>query len=144
MRIEGMNISFRLRAVALALRRSFTLTEEDAAVQVGDTTVRIDRSNPEPTVVVTGRVTVDSSPRLRSVLFGLIHKNAGRLLVVNLSGVGHIDISGFATLLEALNCAREHSVRLRLAGINGQPRRLAELAQLDEIFGVLGSEVEFS
>jgi anti-anti-sigma factor len=78
------------------------------------------------------------------VLFGLIHKNAGRLLVVNLSGVFHIDISGFATLLEALTCAREHSVRLRLAGINGQPRRLAELAQLDEIFGVLASEVEFS
>jgi anti-anti-sigma factor len=139
-----MNNSLRLRAVALALRGSFTLTEEDPAVRVGDTTVQIDRSNPEPTVVVTGGVTVDSSPHLRSVLFGLIHKNAGRLLVVNLSGVSHFDMSGFATLLEALNCAHEHSIRLRLAGINGQPRRLAELAQLDEIFRALASEVEFS
>jgi anti-anti-sigma factor len=123
---------------------SFTLIEEDAAVRVGDTTVRIDRSNLEPTVVVTGRVTVDSSPHLRSVLFGLIQKNAGRLLVVELSGVSHIDISGFATLLEALNCAHARSIRLRLVGINGQPRKLAELAQLDQIFRALGSEVEFS
>jgi anti-sigma B factor antagonist len=134
----------RLRAVALALRGSFTLTKEDAAARVGDATVRIDRSNVEPTVVVNGRVTVDSSPHLRSVLFGLIYKNAGRLLVVDLSGVSHIEISGLATLLEALNCAHEHSIRLRLAGMNGQPRRLAELAQLDEIFRALGSEVEFS
>jgi anti-anti-sigma factor len=122
----------------------FKLTEEDTAVQVGDATIRIDRSNPEPTIVVTGRITVASSPRVRSALFDLIRKNAARVLIVDLSSVSHIDISGFATLLEALNCAHEQSMRLRLAGINGQPRRLAELAQLDEIFRTFGSELEFS
>ena len=116
----------------------------DTTARVGDATVRIDRSNVEPTVVVTGCVTVDSSPHLRSVLFGLLDNNPGRLLVVDLSGVSHIDISGFATLLEALSFAHEHSIRLRLAGVNGQPRKLAEFAQLDEIFRALESETEFS
>ena len=126
------------------MHTSFTPTEQDAAVEVGDATIRIDRSKPEPTIVVTGRVTVASSPRVRSALFDLIRKNAGRVLVIDLSAVSHIDISGFATLLEGLNCAHEHSMRLRLAGINGQPRQLAEFAQLDEIFRVMGSELEFS
>jgi anti-anti-sigma factor len=138
-----MNHSLRLRAIALALR-GFTLTEQDAAVEVGEATIRIDHSNSEPTIVVTGRVTVASSPRLRSALFDLIRKNAARVLVIDLSSVSHIDISGFAALLEALNCAHGESMRLRLAGINGQPRRLAEFAQLDEIFRALGSELEFA
>ena len=116
----------------------------DTTTRVADATVRIDRSNVEPTVVVTGCVTVDSAPHLRSVLFGLLDNNPGRLLVVDLSGVSHIDISGFATLPEALNSAHEHSIRLRLAGVNGQPRKLAQFAQLDELFRALESEMEFS
>jgi anti-anti-sigma factor len=122
---------------------SFTLTEKDAAARVGDATVRIDRTGLEPAVVLTGRVTVDSSPRLRDILLELIRNNAGHRLVVDLSGISHIDISGFAALLEALNCAHEQCARLRLAGIGGQPRRLAEVAQLADIFRALGSEVEF-
>ena len=126
------------------MNTSFTLTKEDAAVQVGDATIRIDHSSSEPTIVVTGRVTVASSPHLRAALFELIFKNAWRALVIDLSSVSHIDISGFATLLEGVNWAHVHSIRLRLTGINGQPRRLAELAQLDEIYRALGSELEFS
>jgi len=124
--------------------RSFTLIEKNVAARVGDATVRVDHLTVDPTVLVSGRVTVDISPRLRSALFELIHKSPGRLLVVDVSEVSHIDISGFAALLEALNWAHKHSTRLRLAGMRGQPRRLAELAQLDEIFRALGSEVEFS
>ena len=120
------------------------MTEENATDRVGDATVRIDGPSLQPTVVVTGRVTVDSSPRLRSVVFELIRKNAGAVLVIDLCAVSHMDISGFAVLLEALNWAHKHSTRLRLAGINGQPRRVAELAQMDEVFRALQSEVEFS
>jgi anti-anti-sigma factor len=121
-----------------------TLTNEDAPIQVADATIRIDRSKTEPAVIVNGRVTVDSAPRLRSLLFGLIEKKSARVLVMDLSGVSHIDISGLATLLEVLICAYEHSMRLRLVGINGQPRKVAELAQMDQIFLTLKSEVEFS
>jgi anti-anti-sigma factor len=126
------------------MNTSLTLTESDVAVQVGDATLRIDHANPEPTIIVTGHLTIASSPGVRSALFELIRKNAGRVLVIDLSSVSHIDMSGFATFLEVLNCAHKHSMRLRLAGLNGQPRRLAELAQLDEISRAFGSELEFS
>ena len=105
--------------------------------------VQIARGGSQSTVTVAGRVTVDSSPHLRSALLGLIRKSSGGVLVVDVSRVTHIDTSGLATLLEALNGAHEHSVRLSIVGMNGQPRRLAELAQLDQIFRALGSEVEF-
>jgi anti-anti-sigma regulatory factor len=52
-------------------------------------------------------------------------------------------MSGIATLLEALKAARECSVKLRLTGMRGQARTLAEIAQLDTIYRAWGSEVEF-
>jgi anti-sigma B factor antagonist len=105
--------------------------------------VQIARRGFQSTVTVAGRVTVDSSPHLRAALLGLIRKTPGGVFVIDVSAATHIDTSGLATLLEALNSAHEHSVRLSVVGMNGQPRRLAELAQLDQIFRALGSEVEF-
>jgi anti-anti-sigma factor len=110
--------------------------------RAAEANIQIDASGAQPRVTVTGRITVDSSTRLRATLLGAIRKSAGSL-TVDLSEVTRTDTSGLATLLEALNSAHEHSVRLRLVGVNGQPRRLAELAQLDQIFRALGSEVEF-
>jgi anti-anti-sigma regulatory factor len=52
-------------------------------------------------------------------------------------------MSGIATLLETLKAARERSVKLRLTGMRGQARTLAEIAQLDTIYRAWGSEVEF-
>jgi anti-anti-sigma factor len=95
-------------------------------------------------VAITGRVTIDSTPRLRSVLIEVLRENASPVLVVDLSGVSHLDTSGFAALIDVLSRANEHSMRLRVIGINGQPRKLAELAQLEQIFTALGSEVVFS
>lgn len=89
-----------------------------------------------------GRLTVDSSPRLRLELLALLCGGTGPVVVIDLSGVSYLDTSGLATLLEALNTARDRSVRLRLIGISGQPRKLAELVELDKIFRALGWEVE--
>jgi phospholipid/cholesterol/gamma-HCH transport system permease protein len=56
-----------------------------------------------------------------------------------------MDTTGAATLFEILNYAYEHSVRLRLVGVTGQPRRLAEIAQLDQIFAArIGGGVSLS
>jgi anti-anti-sigma factor len=111
--------------------------------QCGDADIRMDQSGSRPALSVTGRVTVNSSPRLRSVLFEAISKSSGLDFIVDFSAVTHIDVSGLAVLLEAAHCARQYSVCLHLAGISGQPRRLVEIAQLDQIFRASGSEVEF-
>ena len=64
-------------------------------------------------------------------------------MVIELSALSFLDMAGIATLLEALKAARERSVKLRLTGISGQVRALAEIAQLDTIYRAWGSEVEF-
>ena len=95
------------------------------------------------TVGVTGRLTFDSSPQLRSMLLGLLRRVAASVVVIDLSAVTYLDMSGIAILLEALKAARENSVKLRLAGVNGQAGTLAEIVHLDKIFCAWGSEVEF-
>jgi len=109
----------------------------------GEINVHVVPASNQVTVAVTGRVTVDSSPNLRSALLELLRRGTAPVTVIDLFGVSYLDMSGLATLLEALKAAREHSVKLRVTGISGKARTLAEIAQLDTIFRAWGSEVEF-
>jgi anti-sigma B factor antagonist len=116
---------------------------EETRIDTGEITVYVVPARNQLTVAVTGRVTVDSSPNLRSALLELLRRGTAPVTVIDLSGVSYLDMSGLATLLEALKAAREHSVKLRVIGISGEARTLAEIAQLDTIFRAWGSEVGF-
>lgn len=116
---------------------------EQTRLDAGEISIVIRPSSDHVTVEVAGRVTIDSSPHLRSALLQQLRRGAPPLIVIDVSAVSCLDISGIATLLETLKAARERSVQLRLAGMRGQVRGLAEIAQLDTIFRAWGSEVEF-
>ena len=116
---------------------------EETRLEAGEITMRVIPGSDQLTVAVAGRVTVDSSPELRSALLALLRRAAAPTMVVDVSAVSYLDMSGIATLLEALKAAHKGSVKLRLAGLNGQGRTLAEIGQLDTIFRAWGSEVEF-
>ena len=116
---------------------------EETRVEAGEITVHVLPASDRITVSVAGRVTVDSSPGLRSALLELLRRSAAPVIVIDLSAVSYLDMSGMATLLETLKAAHERAVRLRLTGMSGQSRTLAEIAQLDAIFRAWGSEVEF-
>ena len=116
---------------------------EEMRVEAGDLTVHAIPADQLLSVAVAGRTTVDSSPHLRSVLLGLLRRTTAPVVAIDLSALSYLDISGIATLLEALKAAHEHSVKLRVAGLTGQARALAEIAQLDTIVHAWGSEVEF-
>ncbi len=116
---------------------------EETRLEAGEITMDVVSTSQLLTVTVVGRTTVDTSPYLRSVLLWLLLRGTAPVLVVDLSALSYLDMSGIATLLEALKAARERSVKLRLAGMTGQVRRLAEIAQLDTIYRAWGSEVEF-
>jgi anti-sigma B factor antagonist len=118
-------------------------TVEDTRLEAGDITVHVIPASNHITVAVAGRVTVDSSPNLRAALLDLLRRQAAPAILIDLSGVSYLDMSGLATLLETLKAAREGSVKLRLAGMSGQARALAEIAQLDTIYRTWGAEVEF-
>ena len=124
-------------------RRTTPAQRHDAAAPAPELTWRSDRTEGWPTVIVSGRVTVDSSPAWRAMLLELI-AGAGSTLVVDLSGVSYLDTSGIATLFEILEAARARTVRLRIAGMRGQPRLLAEVTELEQIFAARGSEVELA
>jgi anti-anti-sigma factor len=112
-------------------------------VRVEEATVRISQADSGWRVAVAGRVTVDSSPHLRSELLSLIGRSANLAIIIDLSEVSYLDMAGVATLLEVLDHAHARSISLQVAGITGQPRRLAELVDLNHIFRSLGGEVEF-
>ena len=116
---------------------------EETTLEAGEITVQVVPGSNQLTVVIAGRATVDTSPDLRSVLFGLLRRSTTPVVVIDFSAVSYLDMAGIATLLEALKAARERSVKLRLTGISGQVRTLAEVAQLDTIYHAWGSEVEF-
>src|SRR5512145_827368 len=89
----------------------------NTALEAGEITIRVVRASSQSTVTVTHRVTVDSSPHLRSVLLQLVRRAAGSVVVIDLSGVSYLDMSGLATLLEALRAAQRGSVKLRVIGM---------------------------
>jgi len=111
-------------------------------IPVSDLTVETTEANAETVVTIAGRVTIDSSPRLRTALLDVIRGRRSPVVAINASAVEYLDTSGMATLLEASRIARDQSVRLRLFGLTGEPKMLADVAELSEIFNALGSSVE--
>jgi anti-sigma B factor antagonist len=85
-------------------------------------------------VSVGGRLTIDSSPELRNQLLAVLHGETLQNLVIDLSGVPYIDLSGVATLLEALRVARGRNTNLELKGLHDRPRYLMEVTGLLSLF----------
>lgn len=96
----------------------------------------------ESRISVTGRLAIASSPRLRELLMKAIRRGTSAVLVIDLSGLAYLDTSGVATLVEAARVASTHGVRLRVLGLSGEPRMLAQIAELGAIFRAYGSDVE--
>ena len=116
---------------------------EETRLNTGDATVRVFPGMGQLAAAVSGRISVDSSPDLRCALLALLQRTAAPAMVIDLSAVTYLDMSGLAILLEVLKAARERSVKLRITGISGEARNLMEIAQLNTIFRAWGSEVEF-
>ena len=98
----------------------------------------------ESRINVTGRLVMESSPRFRALLMKAIGKATSAVLVIDLSALSYLDTSGVATLLEAARVASARGVRLHVRGLIGEPRMLAQIAELDVIFRAYGSDLELT
>jgi anti-sigma B factor antagonist len=98
----------------------------------------------ESRISVAGSLVIESSPRLRVLLLKAIRKGTSDVLVIDLSALRYLDTSGVATLLEAARVASAQQVRLRVIGLTGEPRMLAQIVELDLIFRAYGSAVELT
>jgi anti-sigma B factor antagonist len=85
-------------------------------------------------VSLGGRLTIDSSPALREQLLAILHGETLQNLTVDLSDVPYMDLSGVATLLEALKTARARTIGLELTGLHDRPRYLLEVTGLLSLF----------
>jgi anti-anti-sigma factor len=89
-------------------------------------------------VSLDGRLTIDSSPLLRDRLLAILHGETLEKPTLDLSDVPYMDVSGVATLLEALKIARPRKTRLELTGLHDRPRYLLEVTGLPSLFETRG------
>lgn len=82
-----------------------------------------------------GDVDLAVSQDLRRVL--LARAKAGHDLIVDMSGVGYIDSSGIASLIEAFQATRKQQLRFALAAVPERAMRVLKLARLERVLPVL-------
>ena len=82
-----------------------------------------------------GDVDLAVSQDLRRVL--LARAKAGHELIVDMSGVGYIDSSGIASLIEAFQATRKQQLRFALAAVPERAMRVLKLARLDRVLPVM-------
>ena len=101
-------------------------------------TISVTRIERGALVSLGGRLTIDSSPELRNQLLGVLYGETLENLVIDLSDVPYVDLSGVATLLEALRITRSRKTGLQLRGLRDRPRYLLEVTGLLSLFETSG------
>ncbi|MGY9000272.1 MAG: STAS domain-containing protein [Rhodospirillales bacterium] len=84
-----------------------------------------------------GDVDLQTSPDVRKVLLECVGR--GQSVVVDLSGIGYIDSSGVASLVEGFQTARKGGHNLVLASVSDGALRVLKLARLDKVFTICDS-----
>ncbi len=91
-------------------------------------------------VALEGDVDLQSSPDARKVLLECVGRR--KPVLVDLSGVGYIDSSGVASLVESLQTARKSGSNLILVAVSEGALRVLQLARLDKVFTICDSVEE--
>ena len=97
--------------------------------------VRVRNSERAVIIEVQGEVDLYTSPGMRDAI---VQSTAAKTptVVVDLSGVGYMDSSGVATLVEGLQLSRGYGGAFRLAGIGGVVREVFKFAKLEKVFEI--------
>jgi anti-sigma B factor antagonist len=85
-------------------------------------------------VLLSGRITIDSSPALRDLLLQRVQSPGCRSLTADFGQVDYVDTSGVATLVEVLKSARASGKAFRLTHLKDRPHYLLEATRLLHLF----------
>jgi anti-sigma B factor antagonist len=88
----------------------------------------------ECSVGLSGRITIDSSPELRTYLLERLESPGCQGVTVDFYDVIYIDTSGLAMLVEVLKFARTRGKGFSLSGLRDRPRYLLEATRLLHLF----------
>jgi anti-sigma B factor antagonist len=108
------------------------------ATSAEDLDITVDHGDAVTVVRLRGRLSIESSPGLRDHLLAMLREQSPKTVIVDLAGVSYIDVSGIATLLEALKVQRNRQGTLCLNGLEGRLVRLFEVTGLLALFEASG------
>lgn len=86
-------------------------------------------------VRVVGEIDYSNSAELRVALIAAAQTDPGKV-IVDLAGVGYMDSSGVATLVEAVQALKSGSGQLILCCLQSKVRGMIEIAKLDSVFAI--------
>jgi anti-anti-sigma factor len=92
-------------------------------------------------IFLSGRITVDTSPELRTLLMQQLKSADCGTLIVDFYDVEYVDTSVLAILVETLKVARGLGKTLQLGRLKGRPRYLFKVTSLLHLFGDVADEV---
>lgn len=84
--------------------------------------------------LLTGRITIDSSPGLRAELLQVLENESCQRLTVDFGQVSYVDTSGVAILMEVLQGARAGGKVFQLRNLQQRPRYLFQAIGLLHFF----------
>jgi anti-anti-sigma factor len=84
--------------------------------------------------LLSGRITIDSSPGLRAELLQVLENQRCQSLTVDFHEVSYVDTSGVAILMEVLQAARAAGKAFQLENLQQRPRYLFQAIGLLHFF----------
>jgi anti-sigma B factor antagonist len=122
--------------------KSLRRAAADAALALAEIQASPEMNGTACRLRLSGRITIDSSPHVRTLLLERLACVGCLDLTVDLMDVTYIDCSGLAILVEALRAARAHQKSFRLSGLQDRPRYVLEATRLLHLFeeGTFNSE----
>lgn len=91
---------------------------------------------PEPNLVVLeGEIDMKEAPRVRDRLAPVLAGQPDRL-VIDMTGVGYMDSSGLAVLIEAFQRLGSRGDKIALFGLQPAVQNVFRLARLDLVFAI--------
>jgi anti-sigma B factor antagonist len=91
-------------------------------------------------ISLSGRITVDTSPELRTLLMERLQDAACGSLAIDFYEAEYVDTSVLAILVETLKDARACGKTFQLRRLRGRPRYLLQATSLLPLFGEIEDE----
>lgn len=87
------------------------------------------------TIRLSGEIDFSVTPKVRERLLELLSGDAPEI-VLDLGGLAYVDSSGLALFIEALHLLAASGRTLRISAISPQVRKLFNLTQIGDLFGL--------
>jgi len=91
-------------------------------------------------IKLKGQMDISTSDEINKIINGYLEQGGTPKMVIDMSGVAHIDSYGLSVLIFANSSLGKKGGLLKLAGLKGKPRDVFDLANLTRLFNICDSE----